>query len=291
MARSPQSWYNFLIEEKNNQTTLIGLQPNIDSSQTLLKDLTTTSRVALWRLLFWVVAVCAYALDLVFEMAIANIEEVSKQSRYGTLKWYSLKALQFQFGFSLVWNNNEYVYEVLDASAQIIKKAAAHENGNVVNVKVAKMANNKPAPLSAIELSSFETYLKTIKPAGVKVQVISDQADDLRLYLKVNYDALLMDSTGQLLSSAGSYPVQNAINNYLNGLNDTFDGTLELMTLIDYIQAAAGVVSAYVINASARYGTLPFVSFTERYQSNAGHIAIDSSTLLSSTITYNAAHV
>ena len=50
MARTIGEIYDLLVAEKNNQPTLAALQPAIDDEQTLLSDLTSASKVAIWRL-------------------------------------------------------------------------------------------------------------------------------------------------------------------------------------------------------------------------------------------------
>jgi hypothetical protein len=288
MARTITYWYDYMISAKNAETNLNAFQPNIDSSQVLLADLTTTSRVARWRIMFWAVASCAFALDVVFDLALKTFEILAKNSRFGTLPWYVNQSLIFQYGDTLVYQNNEYQYAIINISNQIIKRAAAQENGNVVNVKVAKLVGIFPTKLTLIEKTAFTAYVAKIKPAGVTVNIISDDPDELRLFIKVNIDALLLDNTGQLLTSPGTFPIKNDIDDYLSNLNNNFNGTLELCDLIDKVQQATGCVSAYIIQASARYGVNPFVVFTERYNANAGHMTIDAINPLSSTITYQA---
>lgn len=287
MARSPQYWYDKIVTEKQSMSTLNVYQPNVDSSQTLLSDLTTTSRVARWRIWIWAVATCIYALDVVFDLALVAFEILARNSRYGTIPWWEKQSLLFQYGDSLVFQNNQYEYPTVNTANQIVKRSAGQENGDIVNIKVAKLVGGVPTKLNSTEKTAFTAYAQKIKPAGVKINIISDDPDELRLFVKVNYDALLLDSAGQLLATPGTYPVRDAINNYLGSLNDGFNGTLELCNLVDKIQAALGVKSVYIIQASARYGANPFLAFTERYQANAGHMVIDPVNPLSSTITYS----
>lgn len=291
MARSPHYWYDFMIAQKNSMSSLSSYQPNIDSSQTLLNDVTTTSKVARWRLYIWCVAVAAYSIDTIFDLALMSFELLSKKSRFGTLPWYVNQSLSFQYGDTLVYQNNEWQYATINTINQIVKRVAPQENGNTVNLKVAKLVSNVPTKLNSTELASFTAYIKKIKPAGVNVNIISDDPDDIILYIKAIFDPLLLDDTGQLLSSPGTYPLNDAVNQFLSNLNDNFTGTVDLCELIDAIQLAQGIKSAYMIQASARYGTNAFSVFTERYESNAGHLVISSVNPLSSTVTYQSSNV
>lgn len=288
MARSITYWYDYIISEKNTFTSLNVLQPNIDTAQKLLTDITTNSRVARWRLWIWACAACAVALDIIFDLTLMDFENLLKRSRFGTLPWYVGKSFEFQYGDNLVYQDNEFQYATINTANQIVKRAASEENGNIVNLKVAKLVSNAPVKLAPLEKAAFDAYIAKIKPAGISVNIISDDPDEAIFYLKVNYNALLIDSAGQLITSPGTYPVEDAINTYLSNLNYNFNGTVELSELIDKVQAAIGVVSAYVIQASARYGTNPYVVFAERYKANAGHMIIASTNPLNTTITYES---
>lgn len=286
MARSPQYWYDYMIAEKTSMATLNGLTPINDTAQTLLTDVTSTSRVARWRLMLWAVATCAYALDVVFDLTLIALEALAKRSRFGTEAWYINKAYEFQYGDALVLQDGEFQYATITPAKQIIKRAAMQEVGNTVNVKLAKLVSGVTTKLNPTEEAVAIFYFQKIKPAGTDLHIITDDPDELQLYLKVNFDPLLLDNTGQLLSAPGTYPVNDAINNFITKI--IFDGTLELSTLIDNVQLATGVKSAYVIDAKGRYGLNPFVSFTERYYPNAGHMKIDVLNPLTNTITYTA---
>lgn len=286
MARPITYWYDKIITEKNSMTSLNVYTPNIDSAQTLLTDLTTTSRVARWRMLVWAVAACAYSLDVVFDLALIALESLAKRSRFGTKPWYIQKSLDFQYGDTLTYINKEFTYATINTANQIIKRSACQENGNIVNVKVAKLVSGIPTKLNSTEKTAYDAYMAQIKPPGVKLNLITDDPDEIRLYIKINFDALLLDNTGQLLTSPGTYPVNDTINNFLT--NIIFDGTLELSALIYQLEKnTTGVKTAYVQSAWGRYGTNPFVAFPERYYPNAGHMKIDPTSPLSSTITYS----
>jgi len=281
-----------MITERNNYSSLSAMQPTIDSSQTLLNDLETSSKVGRLRIFFWIVATCAYTVELMVDLAVLALEALSRKSRFGTLPWYVNQSLLFQYGDSLVYQNGEYQYLANNQANQIIKRAAAQENGNTINVKVAKLVANSPAPLSPGEKAAFEAYFERIKPAGSDVAVISDPPDELRIYLKAKYDPLVLDANGQLIGSPGTYPLEVAVNGYISNLNvSNFNGILELSDLVDAVQKAQAITNPYVTHASARYGTNPFVAFTERYQANAGHLTIDPTTPLNITTTYQPQNV
>ncbi len=295
MARTITYWYDVIIAEKNTFSNLNTLQPNVDSGQQLLTDVTSTSRVARWRLWVWCVAVAAYALDVLFDLFKIELEAISLRSRFGTLPWYVFTAKNFQYGniLGLQWINNQYQYAPPPATQYptIIACAAAVEFGNTVILKVAQFDGTNVLKLTAPQLAVFTDYMcdaTKVKPAGVILNIISDDPDQLQLYVKIKYNRLILDATGQLLSTPGVYPVNDAINQFIMYLSKpaTFNGVLELCNLVDSLQATTGVDAAYITNALARYGANPFVAFAERYQANAGYLIIDPGTPLIGTVTY-----
>jgi len=266
-------------------STLNGLVPNPDLAQDLLTDVTTTSKVARWRWFVWIVACGIYALDVLFDLLKIDMEDIAKKSRFGTLPWYVQKSFEFQFGDVLIQDSNkEWKYATINTANQIIKRAASQEGVNLVVLKVAKLVGGVASPLSSTELSAYDTYIKKLKPPGINVSIITDVADELQLYITVNYDPLVLSSTGELLSTPGSYPVIDAVNNYIDNID--FNGVFELMTAVDYLQTAQGVKSVYITSALARYGANPFVAFTQKYLPNAGHLKIDPANDLTVTTTY-----
>ncbi|MCK6648721.1 MAG: hypothetical protein L6Q66_03605 [Bacteroidia bacterium] len=290
MARTITYWYDVMDAERQTMASLSSLEPNINTAQSLLSDVKTTSKVARWRLWFWCVAALAYAIDVLFDQTKSELETIAANSRYGTLPWYVSISKEYQAGYSLNWSGTRFEYLAIDDAAKIVKRAAAVEIAtstiSIVNLKVAKLSGTTPAALSAAEKSAFAAYIAQVKPAGVAVNIISDNPDDLRLFLSIDYDPLVLTASGESIATPGVFPVEVAVNDYISNL--PFNGSLELDDLIDAVQNAVGVVNAYVTNAEARYGANPFVTFTQSYSSNAGHLKIDVATPLNSSITYIA---
>ena len=98
MARTISEIYDSMVSEKETMTELVKLQPAVDNHQSLLNDLTTSSKVALWRLLFWVVSVAIWIVESLFDTHKEEIEILLQNSIPGTAPWYRLSALEFQFG-------------------------------------------------------------------------------------------------------------------------------------------------------------------------------------------------
>jgi len=276
MPRKITEYYDEMIAEKNTMSNLSVYQPNIDSSQTLLNDLTTSSKVDRWRLLFWCMAVCAWSIDAVAELRIAAMKLIAANSRYGTIPWYNVIAKEYQHGDALTQVNLEYVYNPVDFSHRVVQLASARAGTGLVVIKSAKIVTGVAQKLSDAEFTGFKGYMNKRKPAGIKLNFINEDPDDLKLELIVWYDPLVLKNTGESIADPGVFPVQNAIDDYLKFFqsDEGFNSGYELMRQIDFIQSAAGVASAYVSAAYARYGVLPFTQFAYRYYPNAGYLKL-----------------
>jgi hypothetical protein len=236
--------------------------------------------------MFWCVAACAAAMSVMFDLVVKVMEAIAAKSRYGTLPWYVEVAKEFQYGDALVLQDLQYVYNPVNTANRVVALAAAKEAPGIVNLKIARIVSGANQPLTTAQYNDFVFYIAKKKPAGVNVNIINDVADDLRLFVDVNYDPLVLSPTGELIGSPGTYPVEDKINEYLKSLD--FDGRFEISDVEDFIEAGTGVIKGYVTNAEARYGTNPFVSFPKRYYPNAGHLVIYSGTPLNTSITYIA---
>jgi hypothetical protein len=282
------------MAEKQSLTTLNTLQPNVDSSQTLLTDVTTTSRVARWRLWAWCVAACAYALEVLFDLMKIDILIIIGNSRYGTLPWWVATCKYFQLGDTLVFINNAWQYAVIDSTKQIVAMAAAEEGNDAVILKVAKLSGSVIVKLDvATELPPFVSYVndQKLKPAGVNVTVRSVDPDDLQLWANIKIDPLQLLTTGESISAPGTFPVQDAINTFISNQNTgNFNGVFELFELTQFIKNTVGsaVKEIYITYAAARNGTNSFTGFSERYLAYAGYMKIDTGTPLSSSLTYSS---
>ena len=186
----------------------------------------------------------------------------------------------------MAFANNKYGY-TLNVANQIIKRAAVLEAGGIVRIKVAKLdSGSLPAALTTAERTGFSNYISKIKFAGTNIAITSNAADLLKIEYDVVYDPLVVDGTGQLIATAGTYPVVDAINSFIQNL--PFNGILNLTALTDAIQKATGVVDPTLTSAQAKYGALAYSTIVKNYTADAGHMIIDPANPLSTTINYIA---
>lgn len=207
---------------------------------------------------------------------LAEVDARIAEMTPGTLYWYRKMALAFQFGYNLEWNSTtlKYEYPTIDSAAQIVKLASVTSASGDLLIKVAKLnSSGQPEELSSLELSAFESYMEEVKYAGENIIYVSRPPDKLRLKLRIFYNAMLLASDGSLLSNPSAFPVNDAVNEYLKLL--PFNGMFNITDLIDSLQSTVGVVNPIFKQASAQYGTQPFVPVVDYYLPNAGYMVMD----------------
>lgn len=287
MAQSIEYWYNLIIAEKQTFASLNAYQPNIDSYQTLLIDLKSTSKVARWRLLVWCVAVCAFSLDVLFSLFRIEIATLIAAGKYGTLPWYTLMAKEFQYGDNLIWSGTEFGYAILDETKQVIKRAAAKKAPGTVILKIANYVGGLNTKLNSAQLAAALVYFDLRTPPGIQLNVINADPDEIKAYARVYVDPLVLNpANGESILSPGVFPAEDAAKAYIDSLNDAFNGIFEVDKFINAIQAANGVTDAYWISGEGRTGTDPYVPIVEQYEPYAGHMKIAVADPLNTTFTY-----
>lgn len=291
MARSITQHYDALVAEKQSLSTLSALQPAIDDSQTLLTDLTNTSRVSRWRLLLWLMAFAMWMHEVAIEVLVAN-------GIFGTVRWYRQIGLEYQHGYPLSIINGKPQYATVDTSdsVRVVKLCSVVErqDGGIL-MKVAGIVGGTPAPVTVMGFTAaFSAYMKMRKFAGPRLTVINLDADVMRLEYRVYYDPLLLDPDGQLIAEPGVYPVTAAITAYLQQQNVTnFDGRFYADELTARIKAAKGVshAVAVAIGARASYETTytnVLAAADNGYNPEAGYLSVSVATgeTLDDTIHY-----
>lgn len=289
-VRKIEEIYNEIKTEKETHTSLDTLLPNPENFSTFLEDASSTSKVASWRFLIYLMAYAINILEQMFDSFKNEIIDLSESKETGTARWYQQEALKFQFGVGLLtWNGKKFVYDVIDTSVRIVAQAAVVESGGIVTIKVAKESGGLYIPLTSgasSEMEAFNDYIDAIKFAGVWVNTISQAHDEMKLYLKIYYDPQVLASDGSLLSAGSTFPVEDTVNDYLR--NIPFNSTFNVTELIDLLQATNGVKNPFFTSAEAKPTGGTYTAVTETYVAEAGHMRIDTGFALSTTITYVA---
>lgn len=231
------------------------------------------SAVSLENIIFSDVATVMYVMQQLFDQFKIDISGILNAQLSGAVNWYAYKAKLFQYGMELVpetdyYDNTGLTSEQIDAM-RVVKYAAAVESKDksILYVKVATDdGNGVRQPLSSPQLTAFKQYLNDVQYAGVRISVINDPADEMRLQIDIYYDPLVLDELGVRLDGTAETPVQDAIRNYLANL--PFNGTYTNQGLVDTLQVIDGVRIAEIKSAAFRYG-----AYTEFTEINAREIA------------------
>lgn len=284
MARTIAEIYEEILAEKNNQTSLQNLAPSNDSYNQLTDDLSSNSRVGVWRLFAFLIALAIWTHELLFDQHKAEIDDIIAKSPNGTPRWYQEQVFDWQFGDSLQFIDLKYQYSVIDETKQIVKLCAVQDRADgVLIIKVAKLDNqNEPIPLTTTEVNALKGYITLIRFAGTQFTVVSSDPDLVKITAEVFYNPIFDPTVVQA-------SVEVAIDNYLKNL--PFDGTFKINSLIDAVQAVEGVSDFTTSSVEAKYGALAYAPVSRTYLSNAGYLRVDPAFSLTSTITYTPSPV
>ena len=269
MARTIQEIQNLILQAK--------------AQESALESLNSTSKVAIWRLWVYIIAVAIWSLEKLFDQHRADIDKRLAELKPHTARWYRSKALAFQYGFDLLpdsdkVNNQGHTEKAIEAS-KIVKYSAVIESKNEgrLIVKIAGEQGEQLQPITDAQKQAFEAYLQEIKDAGVRLSVVNYQPDILHLQMKIVYDPLVLDSNGQSIIHA-TKPVEKAIKDYLKRL--PFNGELVLAHLIGALQQAEGVKIPHLvlaqsknITSSGEYGAFETIEINKI--PTAGYFTID----------------
>jgi hypothetical protein len=283
--RSLNQIYDEIIAEKENLSVLQGLylptEAGVSNTQKLLNDLSSNSKVAIWRLWAWVTAVIIWTHETLWEKFKAEIIAIlDGRVNYGHPKWFRQEVLNYQHGHELIWDGKKYRYAApLPPEEGIIQQCAVveaeDEYGRLnVTIKVVKAENE---PLEPDEKSAFTAYVRAIKPAGIKTFIKSNVADDLKLSWDIYYDPLVLNADGELITDTSIKPVEVAIDSFLKQL--PFNGMLVLTRLVDAVQNAEGVADPVLNSAEAKYGANAYEVINARYLPDAGHLKVEELTI------------
>jgi len=242
------------------------------------------SSVSIENILFFIVAACCHVLEVLFDQHKADVEDKISMAVVASVPWYYKMALAFQYGDSLVLNEQtqQYGYATIDESKQVVKYAAVRDKGTSVQILVSGDEGGNPVALSNDVLSVFKQYMNRVKVAGVILNITSKASDHLLISASITVDPLVLNEQGELLSD-GSKPVEDAIRQHLK--NILYGGTFNKTKLVDAIQAVEGVLDVEL--QECRYKADGAASYTlltgNNYVGNGGSYAPDD---LENTLVY-----
>lgn len=239
MARSINEIYQEMVTAKEQEAGL--------------KGLTGSSTTSVWRLLFYVVAVCVNTLEKMFDSHKAEVDGMIADIVPGKAEWYARKTLAFMKDKTLETDTDEYDTAGMDESeiesARVVKHAVAVESGDMsgLTIKVAgEDETGERTPLDEETETQLRAYLQEIKYAGVKIELVNREADRYMCNADVWYDP-------QLIGRDVQSRCEKAIKDYVENL--PFNGEYTNMALTDALQAVEGVKVAELRTAQSESAT------------------------------------
>jgi hypothetical protein len=275
MAKTVQEYFDQIKGEAVNQATHAG-------NNDVLNMLNNTSRVAIWKVLFYTIAFGIFLIDSLFDLFRSEVDDKIKLLKPATLSWFAEKIKTFQFGDDLVPETDYYDNTGLSdddiEAKQVIKYAAAIEqnfsNGRFgVRIKVAgEDGGGSRIKLPDDQRDAAIEFLKRFKPAGTYCELTTDDADYLKLILRVYYNPLVLNANGERLDGTNPTSLQDAIDNHLKNL--PFNGRFNLTALADAMQSVDGVLDPRIISAQTKFAALPFTEVQDEIIPDAGYLKI-----------------
>jgi hypothetical protein len=196
------------------------------------------SAVAEWRLWRNIVATTISFFESILDLFTSQMNTALDTKQYGGISWWATKMLAYQSGYNLqVDSQGNVFYPTIDTSAQIIKQVSVREvmvnSDLILFIKVASTdENGNFIPLTADQQLQVQDYITSVKPAGVKTNLVSLPADTIYYSVTVLYDPLF-----------NTYDVQNnilaALSTYRQNIG--FDGIFYPSSFLDAIVQTQGV--------------------------------------------------
>ncbi len=210
----------------------------LDASKTFNEQF---SKVSIEAIFTYIVASAIFLYEKIVYGISADLTAKIASEYPFSISWYHDKALAFQLGDALVFNENTYRFDYLqhDTSKQIVRYAAIRQRQieGVTKLQVFATKAEKTA-LSVDELRAFSKYMTEIGAAGTHFEFISLSPDLLEVNATVYYNPQLLKSTGESLSG-NEKNVEMSIRDYLNGIK--YGGVFSRTKLTDAIQGTIGV--------------------------------------------------
>lgn len=232
--------------------------------------------VSLENLLLYIVAAAIYTHEVLFDTHTKDVEDYIANMKPHSLRWYVNKAKAFQHGCSLIEGTDQYDNSSLEQDEiedlQVVKYAAATESQATVYLKVATDGSNGKEPLSAEDVAGLKEYMAEIKDAGVRIDIVNEQASVLHLNIDIHYNPMVMNGNGVNLQT-GRHDVDDTIKAYIENL--PFNGEYRNVALIDALQKVDGVVIPELTGAYQSYDGEIFTRIDAMAQPYSGYYAYD----------------
>jgi hypothetical protein len=183
-------------------------------------------------------------MEMLFHEHVKQVETLLQRGQTFSVDWWRKQVMAFQYGDDLVFINGAISYGEDKPEKRIVTRCAVLEpkEGGIL-LKVVKGTPGKLEKLEADELEALKVYAHKIKPAGLRLDAVSESADELVLNLEVTRDRMLIDEKGNSIAT-NERVVEEGVRSYLQNID--FDGTLHFSKLTSYLQNIPGIIAVHV---------------------------------------------
>jgi hypothetical protein len=292
MARSISEIKNTITAPILANATLVEFL-NLDTQLTWEEHITQglMSKTSFVNIIVFIVASAVWILEVIFDDHKTETNEKLMNQKVHTLRWYEQTGLAFQYGHTLpdiiekeedTYDNTNRSDEEVEAS-KVVKKVSVNKlpanDDNDIQMKVAGAADDG----NLIQLSNdpatpyydaFKAYCEKVFPAGVYIEYVNRVADKLKIALRVYYDPLILNATGNPLTGGDSEPVRETVLAYLKSGID-FNGVIVLNDLTDKLQLIDGVPIPEITNAQYEAQDGSFLPLITKHQPFSGYFTTE----------------
>jgi hypothetical protein len=260
-----------------------GLLDMVQADAVLSVVLTSTSSTAVFRLILYIAAYCAFSVEMIYDFFRIEMDDKLAREKAHRGRWYVEMAKKFQYGFNLFGDEDYYdntgIPDAVVAASKVIAFAAYTENPKA-RLKVAMLQGDDLIKVPEPIRLALVAYIGTIKDAGVKLKndtITSGDPDKLRITLRVKFNALVLNNNGERIDGSNNTLVKEAIKKYIQKID--FDGLFSVKKMEDSIQAVDGVVDFKIDSIQTKYGATNFTNVDIDFVPDAGFLIIEDADL------------
>lgn len=230
------------------------------------------SKASFESILFYTIAYVIYVVKQLFKLHKVEVDTMLTERTPHTLEWWRNIALKYRHGYALLPDSDKYPEEAINnESAAIITYCAVSKGAGELVIKIAS-GGDTLQKLNESQYLGFQEYMEPVGDAGVQLNIISDDADSLKLVIDTYYNPMVLDGDGKRLDGSNDTPLLDGANVYLQNL--TFDGYFSLTDLTDALQKIEGLESTRVVGVQTKWGLYEWSNVINKYRAHAGWLKI-----------------
>lgn len=232
------------------------------------------------RLFVFICATMAFLIDSLFDVQVVDTEDRVQKTKPPTRFWYRDKTLNFQYGFPLKFESDEFdntgYTDAEIAESKVVKHAALTKQINPygrisLRIKTAGTTDGTDrVKLDDDVVNALIAYWDVSECAGDHVTISSGDPDKLKNKFRIKYNPLLITPEGDRIGGEAGVVRKAAESFLVDGM--IFASTYVPTYHIDWLQEVPGIVDVQMESCSATYGFLPFTAVNDKYVPDAGYL-------------------